>query len=432
MKANSNYKKNENRWYRLDNAAKIYPAVRNANHAVVFRVSAQMIEPIDPEVLQEALTLTLPRFPSFNVRIRKGMFWYYFEHNPDQLIITPEKAPVCRPINVRESNGYLIRVSYYQNRISLEIFHAIADGTGAAAFLKALIYKYLTLQGKPVSDEEEILDAQTYPSVREVEDSFQNYYDEKKIKSRAESKAYQIKGTSIPREYVHLTQGILKVHEIKTLAKGFGATVTEYLVALLIYSIYDMQLKGKGDRMPVKVSVPVNLRKIFPSQTLRNFSSYINVGLAFSDEKYSFEDVLNIIRKNLKNDLSKETFIEKISSNVAAERSTFMRLTPLFMKNIALRTAYNRYGERLVTSTLSNLGVIGLPESMKEYIKRFDFILGAPLLNKLSCAVCSFGDTMVVSFTSVMEETDIERFFFRTLSRQGQDIVIETNYGAIL
>ncbi len=421
--------KNENRWYRLDNAAKIYPAVRNSRRVGVFRMAALMKEAVEPDVLQKALALTLQRFPSFNVRIQKGLFWYYFEHNPAEVIVTPEIAPVCRPIKIEENNGYLFRVCYYHKRISLEVFHAVTDGTGAIAFLKSIVFKYLSLKGEPVKDDDGTLDGQQYPSVGEVEDSFLQFYDEKVKTGWAGNKAYQIKGTSIPHEYVRITQGIVPVKAFKDLSKNCGATVTEYLSALLIAAVYETQLKGKGDKLPVVVSVPVNLRRYFPSKTLRNFTSYIHVGQAFSAGEYTFEDILKTVKEDTEKNLKKETFIEKISANVAAERSPFMRLTPLFMKNIALRTAFNLYGDRLMTSTLSNLGVVELPESMKEHIQRFDFILGAPVKNMLSCAVCSFGDNMTVSFSSIMEETDIERFIFRFLARKGLDVVIETNYG---
>jgi hypothetical protein len=319
MSANFVTIRNENRWYRLDNAAKIYPAVRKSSRESVFRVSAQMTEAVDPDILQRAVTATLPRFPSFNVRIRKGLFWYYFEHNPDELVVTPEKAPVCRPIRVEENNGYLLRVCYYRHRISLEVFHAVADGTGACAFLKALLYRYLSLQGKPIADDEEPADANRVPSVAEVEDSFLKFYDENAKKDRTEQRAYQIRGTGIPREYVRLTQGIVPADALKSLSKAVGATVTEYLVALLIWSVYDTQLSGRGDELPVKVSVPVNLRRFFPSKTLRNFSSYINVGMRFSEGEYTFEEVLAAVRINLAGDMKKEKFVEKISANVAAE-----------------------------------------------------------------------------------------------------------------
>lgn len=424
--------KNENSWYRLDNAAKIYPPTSNANHANVFRIAVRLKELVNPQLLQEALTVTLPRFPSFDVRMQKGLFWHYFEHNPGKAVVSQELAPICRPIVLEETNGYLFRLSYYETRISLEVFHAVADGTGAIAFLKSILYKYLIHDGKNVIIDDGILSGKMSPAVTETEDSFQKHYDPKSSSSRAESKAYQISGTRLAPAAVRVTHGIIPISDYKQLAKKCGATVTEYTVALMIFAIYEKQLKGKGSKLPVKVSVPVNLRSIFKSETLRNFSSYVNVGLKFSSEVYTFEDILSAVSSQIKKEVQKDKLIEKIGANVSAERSPFMRFTPLVLKSIALKTAFRLYGERLVTSTMSNMGIINLPPSMAEHVERFEFVLGAPVKNMLNCAICTFNSNLIMTFTRVMEETDIERFFFRYLSGQGIPVVIESNYGVEL
>lgn len=421
--------KNDNRWYRLDNAAKIYPAISNSSRGSVYRVAVQMKREVKPDILQEALVLTLPRFPTFGVRMRRGMFWFYFEPNPDKPVVTLEKAPPCRPIILKETNGFLFRVSYYNRRISLEVFHSVADGTGAIAFLKSLVFKYLSLEGCKVIADDSILDGSMCPAVGEVEDSFLKYYDPEEKSSRVEDDAYQIKGTKMASESVQITHGIFPTEDFILLVKKNGATVTEYIAALVIYSVYATQLKGIGHKLPVKVSVPVNLRNFFPSQTLRNFSSYVNIGFTFSNQEYTFEQVLDAVSKQMKNDVQQEKLIEKIGANVSAERSPFMRLAPLALKVIALKTAFRLYGERLVTTSLSNLGVIRLPESIEEHVDRFEFVLGAPVMNMLNCGICSYKNRLVISFTRIMQEADIERYFFRFLADKGLDIIIESYCG---
>ncbi|MEL4105861.1 hypothetical protein AAFA46_03315 [Oscillospiraceae bacterium WX1] len=421
--------KNENRWYKLDNAAKIYPAVTNANRASVYRMSVELMKNVNPKVLQTALTLTLRRFPTFDVRMQRGLFWYYFEHNPGSATVSEELAPICRPVNLRETNGYLFRVTYYHARISLEVFHALSDGTGAITFLKTLVYHYLTLTGRRIVPDESIVAGERCLSHSEIEDSFQKYYDQKAIGSRAEEVAYQVKGTRIPPQNLRVTQGIIPLNAFKQLAKDAGATITEYTAALIIDAVFETQLKGRGHKHPVKVSIPINLRKHFPSTTMRNFTSYVNVGMTFGAGPYAFEEILASVKAQMQDGIKKDKLIERFGANVSAERSPFMRLTPLFLKNIALKTAYTLYGERLVTSVLSNIGVVTIPESMKADIRRFNFILGAPVMNAFSCAVCSFDGSMIVSFSRVMEEADIERFFFRFLAARGLQIVIESNNG---
>lgn len=417
----------DNRWYKLDNAAKIYPAISSNSRSSVFRVAVHLKQEVDKDILNAALRITLPRFPAFAVKIKKGLFWYYFDPNENIPEADVEKVPVCRAINSDETNGFLFRVSYYKTRISLEIFHSITDGIGAVTFLKTLVYQYLTLSGYNIASDDSILHAKEHPSVSEYEDSFDNYYDSSIKSSWSELNAYKITGARKALGSISIIQGILKTDELLKLVKSSGATVTEYIAALMIFSIYSMRLIGRGSKLPVKISIPVNLRKVFPSRTLRNFSSYVNIGMPFSREPYSFEQILEKVCIQMKDEMDPDKFIAKISANVNAEKNIFMRISPLILKNVVLKTAYNMYGDNLITSSLSNLGVISVPEDMKEHIDRFEFVLGPPVENMLNCAVCSFGQELVISFTRIMEETEIDKFFFRFLAAKGIDIIIETN-----
>lgn len=420
--------RNDNNWYKLDNAANIYPAITGPSRGSVFRVAVQLKSDVNPLILQEALAITLPRFPTLAVKMKKGLFWHYFESNPGIPEVTVEKAPPCRYIETDETDGFLFRVSYYKKRISLEMFHALTDGTGALAFLKVLTSQYLTLSGFGLFYDDMILDCEVHPSAGEIEDSFEKYYDPRIKSKRTEEKAYHVYGTRVAPEYIGIVHGTIELNSVLAIVKEDKATVTEYVAALFIYSIYCTQLKGRVCHAPVKVSIPVNLRNFFPSQTLRNFSSYVNIGLSFTNEDYTFEQILSIIVDKMKKEVRPEKLIEKISANVKAEKNIFMRIAPLILKNVLLRTAFNAFGEPLYTCSLSNLGIIRVPDKMEEYIDRFEVVLGPPFLNMINCSVCSFRNDIIITFTKGMYETDIERFFFRFLSKKGLEITIETNY----
>lgn len=413
-------------WHRLDNAAKIYPAISSSGGSI-FRVAVQLKAEVNPQILQDAVNITLPRFPTFAVKMKRGLFWYYFEPNHNKPIVTVEGVPPCRAIEIEETNGFLFRVSYYKKRISLEMFHALTDGTGALTFLKSLVFQYLSLSGYGVFSDGNVLDHETQPSAGEIEDSFNKYYNPRMKCNRSEEKAYHICGTRTSPESIGIVHGIAPLESFIRLVKKNKASVTEYIAALIIYSIYSTQLKNRKCAMPVKVSVPVNLRKIFPSQTLRNFFSHVNVGLAFTDGDYSFEGILDVVRGRMREEIQPAKLIEKISANVKAEKNIFMRLVPLPIKNVVLKLALNAYGESLFTCSLSNLGPIPMPEAMAEHLKRFEFVLGPPAMNLLNCSVCSFKDDIIMTFTKAMYETDIERFFFRFLAEKGLDVTIETN-----
>ena len=64
-------KEKQLRWMRLDNAAKIYPAARRRSWNCLFRHSATLSEEVDVGVMQKALEVTIKRFPSIAVRIRR-------------------------------------------------------------------------------------------------------------------------------------------------------------------------------------------------------------------------------------------------------------------------------------------------------------------------------------------------------------------------
>ena len=397
------------------------------NGAAFFGLPSQLKQDIDKELLNTALRVTLSRFPAFAVRMKKGLFWYYFDPNDNIPEAEVERVPVCRSINIDETKGYLFRVNYYGRRISLEVFHAITDGTGALTFLKTLAYQYLRLAGHEIHTDDSILHCQELPSVSEYEDSFGFHYDSTAKGSWAEEKAYQITGTRKPLGSVSVVHGIMSAAQLVSVARSADATVTGYLTALLIYSIYSARLMGRGSALPVKVSVPVNLRKFYPSRTLRNFSSYVNVSMHFSRIAYTFEQILEKVSAQLREDTQPEKLMNKISVNVNAEKHMLMRIAPLLLKNIVLKTAGKMYGDKLITTTFSNLGVIAVPEQMKQHIDRFEFILGAPTVNMFNCTACSFEDKLVISFTRIMEEAEIEKVFFRFLAAKGIDIIIETN-----
>ena len=125
----------EQDWYRLDNAGVLYSALKKEKYAPVYRFSAVMAEGVDPEALQRAVDRTMPRFPTFRVRIRKGAFWCYLEPNPKPgPFVRPDISNPCQPIRDRADNDWLIRFYYYESRISFEAFHAVSDGSGESTF----------------------------------------------------------------------------------------------------------------------------------------------------------------------------------------------------------------------------------------------------------------------------------------------------------
>ena len=162
------------KWFRLDNAALIFPAVMRRRWNNVFRLSVTLSEPIDPDCLARALEDLRPRFPSFFVRLRTSFFWYYLEEIKKPIRVREEYAYPLTHMSQTEIRTSCLRVLYYENRIAVEFFHSVTDGTGGLLFIRNLTARYLSLRyGIDVPYEDKILDPAEPPLPAETEDCFQ-------------------------------------------------------------------------------------------------------------------------------------------------------------------------------------------------------------------------------------------------------------------
>ena len=134
------------KWDKLDNTANLFPVIAGEDMTNVYRISVILKEEIKPEKLQEALDIVLPKFDGFNLRLRQGVFWFYFEENGKKAPrVRKEDNYPCRFIVQNKNRSYMFRVTYYRCRINLEVFHVLTDGMGGINFLKELTYQYLRL-----------------------------------------------------------------------------------------------------------------------------------------------------------------------------------------------------------------------------------------------------------------------------------------------
>lgn len=274
---NHSEKKQHKTWYKLDLSANVYPTLQRRNFSNVFRLSVVLKEEIDPDTLQRAVDLTLPRFPAFKVALHKGIFWRYLEPNdhPGPFVM-PDIINPCMPMLFKSNNRYLIRIYYYRCRISLEVFHSLSDGSGALKLLKTITAVYLRLKGHEISNTCGVLDINEPPRPEEMEDAYIKYASSRVKRPRSQGKAYRIRGHREPFYTLNIIHGLLSVQEVLQKARSYHVTLTEYLNAVLLYALLEKQ---KADHVfrehPVALALPVNLRNIFPSDTLRNFIAMV-------------------------------------------------------------------------------------------------------------------------------------------------------------
>ncbi|MGD9910203.1 MAG: hypothetical protein AB7U79_06330 [Candidatus Izemoplasmatales bacterium] len=419
-------------WYKLDNSAKIFPEVSNTKETNTFRVQIALKETLDPDTLQKAVDHVLERYPMFKVRLKTGIFWRYFDYNTRPFIVEPMSHMVCGPLLPKDNNGYLFKVFYRNNILAIEMFHSLADGGGAYMFLKSIVYEYFVQRGYKVTPDNMILTTDSRPTIEEYEDSNVAYYDPKNRKHVNEKKALGIKGTPLGDSNIGLISGCVSTKKILEISRSHQATVTEFLVAIMMMTIYNVKIKHrehqKYHQKPVKIFVPVNLRNHLPSKTLRNFSNFTKTDMVMNRPDITFEEVLALAKEQLRYGLQKDELIRKMSENVAFEKNIILRITPFHLKKFVMKLGYSLMGLSLNTMSFTNIGRIDFPESMKPYIDNVSAAVYSGKFNTFNCAIVSFEDKFKITFTRSIVETSLEKEFFRSLNQMGLDVKIESNY----
>lgn len=418
------------RWMELDNAAKIFPAARSRIWSNVFRLSATLTEDIDREAMQTALDVTVRRFPSIAVRVKTGVFWYYLEEIPHAPKILDEKPYPLSRMPFDDIRKCAFRVLVYKKRVAVEFFHALTDGNGGLIFLKTLVAEYLYQKyGVKVPHGNGVLDRLEEPSEEELEDSFFKYAGEYPA-SRKDTDAYKIQGTREVDGFRTNTTFIIDADFVKQRAKELGVTVTAYMVSVLMLSVIGLQKKKVPKRSqykPVKVLVPVNLRKIFPSRTFRNFVLYATPGVDMRLGEYTFEELCDIVSHQMKLQITDKNMAAMISANVSSEKSIALRIVPLFIKNIVMKMIFNAVGEKKSCFSFSNLGVVNMPEEFTRYVERLDFVLGSQAKAPYNTSAITYGGKLYLNIIRNIASPVLEREIYLTLRELGIPHEVESN-----
>ena len=422
-------KKDRGTWYKLDLSGTVYPTLQRRTFSNVFRVSATLTEEIRPDILQQALDKTLPRFPAYKVAMRTGLFWRYLEpNNRPGPFVRPDIVNPCMPMHFRSNNRYLIRVYYYNKRISVEMFHSLADGFGGLCLLKTLTAEYLRILGHEIPCTHGILDINEAPDPEELEDAYLRYASAKVKPGRNSGRAYSVRGTYEPFYTLNIISGIMDANQVYKVAKSYGASVTEYLNAVLLYALLRKQEAENPHKLrPVKIAMPVNLRQFFPSTTLRNFINMVYPAIDPRMGDYSFEDIVKQVHHFMRYYINEKFMNADMTTNTTTLQNPFIRLVPLFVKDLVLREFYKLIQDGQSSAGLTNLGIIPVPPEMEPYVERIEGILGQPFSNRTNCAIMSYKGKLIVNFSSSIKEADVERLFFTKLVQDGIHVKIESN-----
>lgn len=410
------------KWRKLDNAAKIFPPNCHGADTKVFRYTCELYEPVDPELLQRALDETLPEFPVFCSVLRQGVFWYYLEESDRPIRVEPENMPACSPLYM-DLRSPLLRVVYFDRRFSFEMFHALADGTGAIQFFRVLTSRYLSLAHAAELGGRMILPDFDASVGRRMADSFARYYDKsaRRKKPTQGPNAAQLHLEQRLDRRLLLMEGRVPLEQLKAKAKEHHATMTVLLAALMIEALAE-NLPVSQLKKPVMLSIPVNLRSFFPSDTCRNFFSVFDAGCKMEQEP-TLDEVILSVQQDFERRLTKDHFAARLASLASLEYQPLARVVPLPIKNLGMNIAY-RVSAKKNTASVSNIGRIDLPAELACYVAAAS---ACNSTGRILLIASSFGDTVTLSFTSAYLSTDVQRSFFCLLTNMGVEVTLTAN-----
>ncbi len=405
---------------KLDNAANIYPASMSKHYCSQYRMKVTLSENIDREILQKALETVSERIPTFRCRLKAGAFWWYLkriEAVPTLLPLTPLRHP-----DFQEQKGLLYRVSAEGATLYLDVFHALADGNGALCFLLTLAGEYIHRRYElPIRYNRLVLDPKLRPAYFEVEDSFKTVFSGRHGRLEQNVDAYHIRGHALPHAAVRDLRAVIETEPLLAACRRYACTVTELLTSAMLWALQEEHRNdpSKKKKSALKVSVPVNLRPFYDSRTVRNFSSYVNLGVDVREGYLSFEQLVSAVKAQKAHDLQKEQLEPKIAANVELEEMLIVRMLPLALKHPIIDIINLLHGDRFCSQTLSNLGLVQLPEAMVPYVKEMDFILGRQRGNSGAFSCVGYNGKLYLHMTRKIERNAFEQAFLGKLSSLG-------------
>lgn len=413
------------RWDKLDNTAHLFPVIAGERMSNVYRISVTLTELVQPELLQRALDMVLPKFDGFNLRLRHGVFWHYFEENGKAAPrVREENKFPCRFIRGNRNNSYLFRVGYYKYRINLEVFHVLTDGMGGLNFLKELTYQYLRLcYPRQLGHLGDSLHSET---TLNREDSFLKNYKKSAKKGYHTQKAYHVKGERLRPGEFGVMHGYMHIPQLKQVCRKYGASINEYLVSCYVWSVYTECMHRMPNGLPIRVAVPVNLRPYFNSITTKNFFVMVSASFLPTREDHTFEQVLAAVHESLHSQMDAEHLEKLFSYNVSGQKNWVAKMAPLPLKNLVMRHVYAQSAQAN-TTTITNIGNIPVAEAYRPYIEMFHAFLAISKGQSVKGTICSYGDRLVFSFSYDLKDMSVQRGFFRKLAGDGLDVEVESN-----
>jgi NRPS condensation-like uncharacterized protein len=415
---------------KLDNAAKLFPAIISEDLTSVFRITASLKEPVRYSALREAVTITSKRFPYFAVSLGSGIFWHFLELIDQLPRIQVEEDIPCTAFAVKRRNEPLYRVIIKGKRISVEFIHILTDGAGALEYLKSLLYTYLTLAGTHINTPEEIIMPSTPVSEEEFEDGYNKFFQKLPPPSKT-VKAWHLPFKLNEKPKLRVIRAEVRVDEILEVSRKHKVSLTEYFVSVYLLSLQKIFLsenKISKKRKVLRIEVPVNMRNLFPSGTMRNFSLFVLPEIDMRLGTYTFDEILKSVHLQLQLSADIKQISRFLSSNVSYEKLLIVRIMPLFIKKMVITSVYKGLASKRFTGLVTNLGIVSLPGEMEDMVDFIEIIPPPPNPKvKVCSAMVSYKNKLRICFCNVTQATELERYILRHLSDAGIHVKIMNN-----
>jgi len=419
-------------YFPLDNAAIIFSHITNKKYPMLFRVQVKLKENINLKCLQNALELIILRYPLFQVTMRTGFFWYYLDPTDKKPeVVADSKIPI-EYLNIHKRNRFLFRVRAFRNVVACEFHHVLTDGSGALSFLKSLILEYYKQLGLIIADPLDIITVDTKVDPEEMEDSYIKYFKKGIPKPEAEKKAFHLPGMIFPFFQIRITHGIVSVDKILIESRKLNLSINEYLTTIYLAALQEIfekmsLIKKRHARKNIAIVIPVSLRKMYPSKTLRNFFLTVAPSIDLRLGHYEFEEIAMRVYHFTRLEATEKAMYRQLSRNVGGELNFLARLAPVPLKTVSLRIVAEVLGDSAYSGAISNLGQVKLPEELIDKVESFDFIPAKNNVFKAHVGVISYKNDLHITFTSLLKNADIEREFFKQLTQRGVPVKIESN-----
>ncbi len=409
-------------WYPLDNAAKIYPATLSTEVTTVFRLTAALKRAVNIKALMAAVSKAEGRFPYYKVQLKKGFFWFFLEHLPMSIPVTVDNTMPCRKFPAK---GPLIRLLVKENQVSVEFSHILTDGTGALEFLKTILATYAKELGHTIPSAFPYRKPGEDIPEEEYEDSYNRYFKEDIPPMVKRAKAFHLPFALNPKPRFLVRIAYVSIDSLKLKASGWGVSITDFLVSVYLYALQDIHGQaGLFSRQKkykyLRVQVPVNLRKILPSRSMRNFSLFVLPEIDLRLGHYTFGEIVKTVYHQIRLETDEKLINKNIARNVGSEKKFFIKSIPLFIKSLILRVSFYTLGTSQYSGVITNLGKVNLPDEIEQLVDHFIFTPPPPnKMLKVNCGIIGFGDKMVLSFGNITKSVELEEKIARVMEEQG-------------